>query len=195
VWSAAAAADLPNGTYTAVARQEGRGNTGASEATTFTVAVPGVPDDGAGSTPPPGGGTPPPSGGDPTMQGPGVTTPSSSGDTPAFDGAALTTLLRKPAAKTALAYLGGKKTLKVPGAVPGALKLTVTVKRGGKQVVVASGRAAVGKPLKLKLTKAGRKLLKRPGTLKLRWATTFKPAAGGKPVSAARTLKVRVPRR
>jgi uncharacterized protein YoxC len=182
VWSAAAAADLPNGTYTAVARQEGRGNTGASEATTFTVAVPAVPDGGAGGG---AGGTPPPSGGGPTTRG----------DTPAFNGAALTALLRKPGAKTALAYLRGKKSLKLSGAIAGGLKLTVTVKRGGKQVVVAAGRAVAGKTLKLKLTKTGRTLLKRPGTLTLRWTATFTPAAGGEPVSAARTLKVRVPRR
>jgi hypothetical protein len=116
--------------------------------------------------------------------------------TPSSVGAAVSSALKVNASIAAILGHGGYPTTAfVP--VPGTLTITWSSGSSGthatRSVVVASGsktfRKAGAAKLKIKLTRAGRALLKRSKHLKLTVAGSFKPKHG-KTVTKRRTIKL-----
>jgi hypothetical protein len=128
-----------------------------------------------------------------TFTGTGPASSGPSGPSAAAVNAAVNASLKVTASIAAILKAGGFQT-KVSFLVPGTLTITWNTgsgTHGTRSVVVASGSKTVGKTgvtaLKIKLTKAGRALLKRSKHLKLTVSGSFKPKQG-KTVAKHRTI-------
>lgn len=184
------------GSHSITATYNGDGNFSGSSSSASAVNVQAP----ASTTPPPSGGgsTPPPTGGGSSTPPP---TGSSSPPSPSAILSALSAVLpRAVAAKIGAILKGGGLTLNFDA--PGAGKLLMQwfyVPKGAhvtaaKPVLVASGSntfaSAGAGHIKLKLTPAGRKLLKKAKRIKLTAKGTFTPA-GGTATSAKKALSLR----